>query len=93
MRRIYTTVVLAGALLAGGCSDKEIHIDKVRTAFQGMAPDQRVKLDAGLKELESSNYTAALPKLQSFAFGTKMNEEQRKVLADTIAKVSEKAQK
>ena len=91
MRRTFATIALCGAALLGGCSDSEIHIDKVRAAFQAMPPEQKTKLETGLTALASSNYAAALPPLQSFAFGTKMTDEQRRTLADTIAKVSAKA--
>jgi hypothetical protein len=91
MRRTLATIVLCGATLLCGCSDSEIHIDKVRAAFESVPPEQKKRLETGLAALEASNYTGALPPLQAFAFGTKMNDEQRKILTDTIAKVSAKA--
>jgi len=91
MRKTLGTIMFLGATLLSGCSDKEIHIDKVREAFQALPPEQKTKLETGLTALAASNYAAALPPLQSFAFGTKMTPDQRKILSDTIAKASARA--
>jgi hypothetical protein len=90
MKRTLAIIILCGAALTGGCSDSEIHIDKLQAAFQAMPADQKTKLETGVSALAASQYAAALPPLQAFAFGTKMNDEQRKILTDTIAKVSAK---
>jgi outer membrane murein-binding lipoprotein Lpp len=91
MKNTLATMILCAGFLLCGCSDSAIHVDKVRAAFQGIPADKMEKLETGLKAVESSNYSAALPTLQAFAFGTKMNDEQRKVMTDTIEKVSAKA--
>ncbi|HWD18623.1 MAG TPA: hypothetical protein VHB20_05045 [Verrucomicrobiae bacterium] len=88
--KLASALVCAVTLLAG-CSDSEIHPDKVRAALQGLPDDQKAKLETGLTAVAANHYAAALPPLQSVAFGAKLTKEQRDVLKDTIAKVSAKA--
>lgn len=87
-----TFAALALALcLAAGCSDHEIHLDKVRAALQGLPDPQKTQLEEGLTDIAASNYVAALKPLQLVAYGAKLDNDQRKILEDTLSKVKEKA--
>jgi len=93
MRRTLATIVLCGVTLLSGCSDSEIHIDKVRAAFQGLPPEQEARVEESLKDISETNYAAALKPLRAVAMSAKLNADQRKVLEDTVLKVKLKADK
>jgi hypothetical protein len=86
-------MVLCGAALLGGCSDSEIHIDKVRAALQGLPPEQEARVEESLADIAANNYGAALKPLRALALGAKLDETQRKIIQDTVLKVKLKAEK
>ena len=75
------------AVLCCGCSDSEIHVDKVRAAFQGLPPEQMAQVDESLKNITASNYPAALKPLRSIALTAKLDKKQVNVLNDTMKKI------
>ena len=92
-KRLILLVTMTGlawlALL--GCSNKNIDTAKVREAFQSLSGDARQYLDQGLKEIDQSNYVAAVRPLKKVAYTAKLDNNQRVILEDTIAKVETKA--
>jgi hypothetical protein len=93
MKRLLFCFLIIGALAVGGaisCSDRTMHLDKLQSAFQSVAPDTKAQLDKAVADINSTNFTDALTVLQKVAFGTKMTEDQRKILEDTIRKVRER---
>ena len=91
-RPLLQRLLLAGLLAwgAAGCSNREIDIPKLQTAFQSAAPDVRASLDKGVAAINAGKFSEALPALQHVAFAAKMSKEQRLILTDTIKKVEAK---
>jgi hypothetical protein len=92
-KRLIFLPLLAGLLCfaAAGCSEKSIDTAKVRAAFPTVADTSKQLLEEGLADIDHSNYVAAVKPLRMFAFTTKMDRAQRKIMADTIARVNAKA--
>lgn len=93
MKRPLATIFLLAAALLSGCSDQEIHIDKVRAAFQSLPPEQQARLEESLTDISAAKYAAALKPLRAIAMSAKLDAGQRKVLEDTVLKVKSKADK
>ena len=94
MKNRLTFLPVLAALLclaAFGCSNKEIDVAKVRDAFQSVTGAPRQPLDEALRDIETSNYLAALKPLRTVAYSVKMNAAQRKILEDTVTKVKARA--
>ena len=83
--------IVAGAgliLWAGtGCSNREVDIPKLQSAFQSAEPGIRAELDQGIADIKSGDNPAALKVLQHLAFAAKLTKEQRPILLDTIKKI------
>jgi|GEM_PF-5875986 len=86
MKQRFGTILLCAGLVCG-CSDSEIHVDKVRTAFQNLPPEQKATLEEGLGDISSNNYAAAVKPLRSLALNAKLDKDQIKILNDTMKKV------
>jgi hypothetical protein len=84
--------VLAGllCLAASGCSNKNIDTAKVREAFQSVSGDSRAQLEEALKDIEASNYVAAVKPLRTVAYTVRMDANQRKVLEEMMKKLRAK---
>jgi len=78
-------------LAASGCSNKNIDTAKVRAAFPAISGDAKNILEQALKDIDQSNYVAAVRPLKVLALQVKMDKDQRLILADTIAKAAAKA--
>jgi hypothetical protein len=78
-------------LAASGCSEKKIDTAKIREAFPSLSGDARQNLDQGLKDIDESNYAAAVRPLKIIAYKVKLDKTQTAILEDTIAKVEDKA--
>ena len=89
-RLTLATLGLGLSLLAAGCSDKQIHVDQIRSAMSGLNDHDKAMLEQSLTNITASNYVAAAPPLRWLAFNAKMDKGQRKVLDDTIVKVRAK---
>jgi hypothetical protein len=90
MKRLLSSLAVMGALALGGtvgCSDRDMHLDKLQSAFQSAPAETKAELDKAIADINSTNYPPALATLQKVAFATKMTEEQRKIIEDTIHKV------
>jgi hypothetical protein len=92
-KRLILLLTLAGmaCLGAAGCSEKKIDTAQVRTAFTSLTGEARKDLDDGLAAIDQSNYVAAVKPLQKVEFLVKMDQNQRLLLKDTLAKVEAKA--
>jgi len=90
---LFQLVLLAGLMAWGatGCSNHDIDIPKLQTAFQTVEPDVRATLDKGVAAIQAGKYSDALPALQHVAFAAKMTKEQRLILEDAIKKVKARA--
>ena len=89
---IFTMSALAW-LAAAGCSNDNIDTAKVRAAFPSMSGEAKDDLDVALKEIDQSNYVAAIRPLKVVALKMKMDKIQSALLEDTLAKAEAKAAK
>jgi hypothetical protein len=90
MKLLLFSFLMIGALAIGGamgCSDREMHLDKLRTAFQSASPETKAQLEMAVADINATNFPDAFTALQRVAFATKMTQDQRKILEDTIRKV------
>jgi hypothetical protein len=92
-KRLILLVTLTGLawLAASGCSKKHIDTAKVREALQSLTGDARQELEQGLKDIDESNYVAAVRPLKKVAYTVKLDKDQRLILEDTITQVEAKA--
>ncbi len=91
-KRLIFLPVLAGllCLAASGCSNKNIDTAKVREAFQSVSGDAKEQLEEALKDIEASNYVAAVKPLRTVAYTVRMDANQRKVLEEMMKKLRAK---
>jgi hypothetical protein len=80
-------------LAALGCSNKNIDTAKVRAAFPSLSGEAKENLDEGLKDIDESNYLAAVRPLTKVGYVAKLDKDQRLLLKDTIDKAEAKAAK
>jgi hypothetical protein len=94
-KRLIQILALTGlmALVALGCSNKKIDTAKVREAFQSLSGENKQYLEQGLNAIDQSNYLAAVRPLKKVAYTAKMDNNQRSLLEDTIAKTEARAAK
>jgi hypothetical protein len=94
-KRLILLPALAGVLClaATGCSNKSIDVAKVRDAFQSLSDGPKEQLEQALKDIEASNYVAAVKPLERVAYSIKMDVKQRKLLEDTLTRTRAKAAK
>jgi|HubBroStandDraft_1064217.scaffolds.fasta_scaffold380933_2 hypothetical protein len=92
-KRLILLLTMTGMawLAAAGCSEKKIDTAQVRAAFTSLTGEARKDLDDGLAAIDQSNYVAAVKPLQKVEFLVKMDQNQRLLLKDTLAKVEAKA--
>jgi hypothetical protein len=76
-----------------GCSNNNIDTAKVRQALQSLPDNAKEFLEQGLKDIDQSNFVAAVRPLKKVVFTVKLDKTQRAVLEDTIAKAQARAAK
>ena len=94
MKKLLLQLLLLAGLMAWGatgCSNREIDIPKLQSAFQSAEPDVRARLDQGIAAIQAGKFSEALPVLQHVAYAAKMSKAQRLILEDAIRKVKAKA--
>jgi hypothetical protein len=87
------TVTGMAWLAVAGCSEKNIDTAQVRAAFPSLNGEAKQDLDEGLAAIDQSNYVAAVKPLQKVEYLVKLDQNQRLLLKDTLAKVQAKAAK
>jgi hypothetical protein len=95
MKKLLLRLLLVAGLMAWGgtgCSNREIDIAKLQSAFPSATPEVRAQLDQGIAAINAGRFAEALPALQHVAYEAKMSKEQRLILEDAIRKVKAKAQ-
>ncbi|HEY3863097.1 MAG TPA: hypothetical protein VGO59_14540 [Verrucomicrobiae bacterium] len=90
--RIFAISALAWMAVLG-CSKNDIDTAKIRQAFQSVSGPAKDYLDQGLSAIDQTNYIAAVHPLKKMAYTLKLDNNQRLILEDTIAKVEAKAAK
>ncbi len=94
MKKLLLQLLLLAGLMAWGatgCSNREIDIPKLQSAFQSAEPDVRARLDQGIAAIQAGKFSEALPALQHVAYAAKMSKAQRLLLEEAIRKVKAKA--
>jgi hypothetical protein len=94
-KRLIQMLAMTGlvVLVSLGCSEKKIDTAKVREAFQSLAGENKQYLEQGLNAIDQSNYVAAVRPLKKVAYTAKMDNHQRVLLEDAIAKAEARAAK
>jgi hypothetical protein len=90
-KRLMFIFALSGLLwlAASGCSNKNIDTAKVRATFQSV-PGAKDVVEQACKDIDQSNYVAAVRPLKNIAYTVKLEKDQRLLLDDTIAKLQAK---
>jgi hypothetical protein len=90
--RLFTFAAVSGLalLILAGCSDPNIHTDKVRAALDNIKPEQKLNLEMALNDIDAGKFKEALLPLKKVADGAKLDKDQRKIMEDTLEKVRKK---
>jgi hypothetical protein len=76
-----------------GCSNNNIDTAKVRAACQSLTEGAKDVVEQACKDIDQSNYVAAIRPLKNIAYTVKLDKDQRLILNDAIAKAEAKAAK
>jgi hypothetical protein len=92
-KRLILLLTLTGVawLAVTGCSEKKIDTAQVRAAFASLNGEAKQDMDEAMAAIDQSNYVAAVKPLQKVEFLVKLDQNQRLLLKDTLAKVQAKA--
>jgi outer membrane murein-binding lipoprotein Lpp len=90
-KRLFTLIAVASlaCLTLAGCSNN-VDTAKVRAALQSIDAGPKAQLEIALSDIDAGKYNEALLPLRKVAFGAKLDNSQRKIIEDTIAKVRAK---
>ena len=91
-KRLFTLIAVAGlaVLPLAGCSNSNIDTAKIRAAMQSIDAGQKATLEQGLADIDAGKYKEAHPLLQRVAFGAKLDQDQNKLLKETMKKLEAK---
>lgn len=94
-KRLVLFVSVAGLswLSILGCSNNNIDTAKVRAAFPSLNGEAKDILDQALKDIDQSNYVAAVRPLKVLSLRVKMDKDQTLILKDTLTKTEARAAK
>jgi hypothetical protein len=91
-KRLFTLFAITGlaGLVLVGCSNSKIDTAKVRLGLQSIDDSQKAQLETALTAIDAGKYKEAYPPLREIAYGAKLNQNQRKIVQDTMEKVRAK---
>ena len=87
--KLFAIASIAGLALVA-CSNSKIDTAKVRAGLQSIDDSQKAHLEAALTAIDAGKFKDAYSPLREIAYGAKLNQDQRKIVQDTMNKVKAK---
>lgn len=84
---LITCIALAVAVTATGCKKSGVDTAPIEKSFSSAEPATKGTADKVVSEIKAGNYSGALSELSRLASDTKLTEDQKKAVADTLEQV------